>query len=234
MTKKPYVYVLSDQGTPFYVGVGIDDRMFHHEQFARGQRDLGYGLKDDYNPHKTRKIQKLIQEGRSIEYSYTEYDTKEQALKSEKDLIKKYGRATDGGILTNITEGGTGGDTYTGLSEEQKINVNKKIKESVRAVYDDPIKGAIIREKIRATKEANGTIKHTITEAHRANCRHNAIKQRKAVLQCDDQGNVIKVWSSMKEASEALSLSQGAISNSIRGKTKTGQPWKAGGFIWKF
>src|SRR3546814_12278493 len=83
MAKVYYTYILSDQGTPFYVGYGTSDRMYSHEKFARGDNDLGYGLGEDYNPRKTRKIKKLIKEGRSVEYSYTEFESKEQALNFE-------------------------------------------------------------------------------------------------------------------------------------------------------
>lgn len=236
MPKNPYTYILSDQGIPFYVGVGIGDRMYHHEQFACGQRDLGYGLKSDYNPFKTRKIQKLIQEGRSVEYSYTEYETKEQALIEEIELIDFYGRKgiDPHGILTNRSKGGTGGNMFEHMSDEQKHQAKRNMSKAVRAAYDDPVKGKEIRDKIRATKTENGTLSPVITDKHRDLCRANAVKQRKPICQCDENGNIIRMWESVKQASEALSLSQGSISNATRGMTKNGQPWKAGGFIWKF
>lgn len=236
MAKKPYTYILSDQGTPFYVGVGIGDRMYHHEQFARGNRDLGYGLKFDYNPFKTRKIQKLIQEGRSVEYSYTEYETKEQALSVEIELIEFYGRKgiDENGILTNRSKGGTGGNMFEHMSDEQRRRAKNNMSKAVRAAYNDPVKGNEIRNKIKATKTKNGTLTPVVTDKSRAACRANAVKQRKPICQCEHDGNVIHVWESVKQASEALSLSQGSISNATRGKTKDGQPWKAGGFRWRY
>ncbi|MCK9531463.1 MAG: hypothetical protein M0R77_13025 [Gammaproteobacteria bacterium] len=236
MAKVYYTYILSDQGTPFYVGYGTGDRMYSHEKFARGDKDLGYGLGEDYNPRKTRKIKKLLKEGRSVEYSYTEFESKEQALNFEMELISQYGRKgiDKNGTLMNITSGGTGGNTIGDHPECDKII--QKRSDSVRATYNDPVKGQAVRDKIKATKLLNGTWAQPLSgsklEQTRALCRKNAQSQRMRVYQCDLSGEVIKEWESMKQAAQTLGIGQGAISNAINKKTKSGHPLKAGGFRW--
>lgn len=51
----------------------------------------------------------------------------------------------------------------------------------------------------------------------------------KSVKQLDKQGNVIKLWDSISEASRELEISVTSISNCLKGLSKT-----AGGFIWHY
>lgn len=53
--------------------------------------------------------------------------------------------------------------------------------------------------------------------------------KRKKVCQYDLQGNFIKEWESVVEASKKLKLSQGNISSCCRGERKT-----TGGYMWKY
>ena len=58
----------------------------------------------------------------------------------------------------------------------------------------------------------------------------HARKIRKAILQCDLDGNVVNEWASATEAEKVISGKfSGAISHCINGKTKT-----AFGYIWRF
>lgn len=52
---------------------------------------------------------------------------------------------------------------------------------------------------------------------------------KKAVLQLDPEGNVIKEWDCMIDAARALGIRQGGISNCCAGRT-----FSCGGFGWKF
>ena len=51
----------------------------------------------------------------------------------------------------------------------------------------------------------------------------------KPVAQCTDEGVPIKIWESIKDASEALGIDRGNISHSARHERA-----KAGGFVWRF
>lgn len=51
----------------------------------------------------------------------------------------------------------------------------------------------------------------------------------KSVKQIDKQGNIIKIWNSISDASRELSISVSSISNCLKGLSKT-----AGGFIWLY
>lgn len=51
----------------------------------------------------------------------------------------------------------------------------------------------------------------------------------KSVKQMDKQGNILRIWNSISEASRELSISVTSISNCLKGLSKT-----AGGFVWLY
>lgn len=57
----------------------------------------------------------------------------------------------------------------------------------------------------------------------------NCKKKGKAVVQCDLQGNVVKVWKNIKTASTTLHLQSSCICLCCKGKRDS-----AGGYIWKY
>lgn len=63
------------------------------------------------------------------------------------------------------------------------------------------------------------------------NCRYGkgALQRNHKVIQYDMAGNALKIWDSMKEASEKLNIKYQNISRCCRGKSKS-----AGGFMWSF
>lgn len=92
-----YVYVLArPSGKPFYVGKGVDERLFEHEREAR----RGHGC------HKCNVIRKIWKQGGEVQ-RYTVFTTNDEAeaYAYEAELIALYGLNT----LTNHATGGKGG-----------------------------------------------------------------------------------------------------------------------------
>lgn len=100
--KRHYVYVLRrPDGTPFYVGKGCGDRVFHHENEARHPNDWRS------NAHKLNVIRSIWRTGQRVKYEIDFVDDHEAvALGREAALIQKLKRIHEGGPLTNLAPGG--------------------------------------------------------------------------------------------------------------------------------
>lgn len=107
---------------PFYVGKGDrlsknkSERHLIHYKFCKNERHL------HYNPHKCNTINLLMEQNHEPNYVIVyENDDEQMVYDVEKKLIDFYGKFKDGGILTNIADGGSGGntiDTVPGLKEK--------------------------------------------------------------------------------------------------------------------
>lgn len=138
-----YVYILLDnryegnydneycrvEYRPFYVGKGDslsknkkDRHLVHYDEVNKFGKIC--------NPHKFNKIKKLLDEGYKPKFVIAYKDDDEQkVLEVESKLIAFYGKSKDGGYLTNIADGGKGGNLFRfveGLQEKlNKINSEK-------------------------------------------------------------------------------------------------------------
>lgn len=101
-----HVYLLIDprNNKPFYIGKGFHARAYSH--VTEAHKDSSKWT----NPYKCRKILKILSTGRKLKYQFLFCDKEETAYKLERELIAKYKRTCDGGILTNLTEGGDFGN----------------------------------------------------------------------------------------------------------------------------
>lgn len=101
---KFYVYVLSrPDGTPFYVGKGLNRRVLEHEAEARRNHLFG-----ESNPFKCNVIRKIIREGGQVRYridSIFELADQHGCLQRESALIIQHKRLHEGGHLTNLAGG---------------------------------------------------------------------------------------------------------------------------------
>jgi hypothetical protein len=101
---KFYIYELCrPDGSPFYVGKGLNRRALEHEAEARRHHPIG-----ESNPIKCNVIRKIIRDRGEIVYRVVaSYDVncQQECLEHEAKLILKYRRLHEGGILTNLAGG---------------------------------------------------------------------------------------------------------------------------------
>lgn len=107
-----YVYMYTIDNNPIYIGYGRGNRIIQHlwKSKRSGRKTYFYN-----------KIEKELKAGTNILYNkVSESLTRDDAIKEEIDLIKKYGRLDNGsGILYNLTDGGDGGNGVL-WNEERK------------------------------------------------------------------------------------------------------------------
>lgn len=115
-----YVYELIDPRTnlPFYVGKGKGNRMYSHLQEAKLPRDK------QINTIKCAVINNILACGKQvIFYKVAENVSEELAFHTEIMLIDNYGKRCNGtGILTNISDGGEGGNGNPKSIEQYSIS----------------------------------------------------------------------------------------------------------------
>src|SRR4051812_16132486 len=93
-----YVYILRrPDGRPFYVGKGVGNRAFEHENEARHPNDRRS------NAHKLNVIRSILRAGASITYEidFVSIDSA-AAYARETELIGLFKRLHEGGPLTNL------------------------------------------------------------------------------------------------------------------------------------
>lgn len=112
------VYVLfKDDGTPFYVGAGNENRINDHFKGCGGRSEVNKIIKE----HRGR--------GSNINHIIDSvHETEDEAFERESELIKQIGRLCDGGTLVNITKGGKGITGYK-QSPKQIIENSRRGKE---------------------------------------------------------------------------------------------------------
>ncbi|WP_428333010.1 GIY-YIG nuclease family protein [Novosphingobium sp.] len=109
-----YVYVLCRaDGTPFYVGKGVQHRCFHHEAEARTTDRL---------THKLNVIRAMGRRGEAVRYCIeSTFQTEAEAHARERQLIRLFGRHDlCSGPLTNQTDGGEGASNPSEESRERR------------------------------------------------------------------------------------------------------------------
>ena len=116
-----YVYQLrlSGEKDPFYIGKGKDKRSMGHFK--------PHSLK--HANHKNHVIKKALRDGVEVLSEIIHRDLSESdAYAKEFELIAFYGRHNFGGLLTNVTEGGVGGNGLYIRTQEtrEKIAASKR------------------------------------------------------------------------------------------------------------
>lgn len=109
-----YVYVLCRaNGTPFYVGKGVQQRCFHHEAEARNTDRL---------THKLNLLRAMRRRGEPVGYCIeSSYAAESDAHARERHLIAIFGRHDQRrGPLTNQTDGGEGASNPSEESRDRR------------------------------------------------------------------------------------------------------------------
>jgi len=109
-----YVYVLCRRdGTPFYVGKGVQQRCFHHEAEAANTERL---------THKLNLLRAMRRRGEAVRYCIeSTFETEFEAHARERHLIALFGRHDQRrGPLTNQTDGGEGASNLSEGSRERR------------------------------------------------------------------------------------------------------------------
>jgi hypothetical protein len=110
-----YVYILRrPDGRPFYVGKGLGDRVFHHENEARHPND------HRSNTYKLNVIRSIWRSELPIQYEIAHIGIDEaDAYAQEATLISNIRRLHEGGPLTNLAPGGGTVDGVAPASKEK-------------------------------------------------------------------------------------------------------------------
>lgn len=132
--------------------------------------------------------------------------TLEQAADKEQQYIKLYGRAgyEENGILVNKSEGGESGSRGIKWSEQSIKNRNLKLK-GRKFTPEHSFKIALAKQNHPSYQNR---------------------KNNKQVYQKDLEGNVIKEWNTIKEASSSLKLSEMYIIQCCKGRREQYKNYK--------
>lgn len=111
-----YIHLRKTDLTPFYVGIGTTQKQYksfkprHSRAFDKTNRNDWW--KKTYN-----KYDRIVE---IVNYS----DSREEICNTERELIQKYKRREEGGILVNLTDGG---DNLFTLSEETILKTKERL-----------------------------------------------------------------------------------------------------------
>lgn len=225
MSARYYVYYLIDPRTlqPFYVGKGTGDRIHQHENEAT------YPINKQWNPVKCKIINEIHSLGlKVIKQTIKNNLTEDQAYVLEKKTINKHGKRRDGGVLTNIVDGGGGGPR----SKERPVECYT-LSGRFKSLYPST-KEAAYENNLRPS-QINGVLKGRANQAggclwiyHGDPPPEKYIRSR-PVLQFDTDMNLVQKWDSAKMAAAELGLQLSSLRDCILGNHHT-----CGGFIWQY
>ncbi len=125
-----YVYELLNplkNNQTFYVGKGKDRRAYRHFQAIEWKES-------QTNPHKTRTLMGIKESGLEPGINIIPCNTEQEAFELEVELIARYGRSVDGGILTNLCLGGEGNSS--GHKAVHQYNVYRELLDTYKSLLE--------------------------------------------------------------------------------------------------
>lgn len=236
-----YRHIRKDIDDVFYIGIGEDD-IKHQFEYTRA---YSFKSRNKHWEGVTKKTQYYVE-------IMLDNLTWEEACLKEIEFISLYGRKDLGlGPLVNMTDGGNGLYNPSQETRLKKSNSQKKfhksnpesikksmmIREKTLINHPDILKNALIKrlktyennpqiqlDRVRNMDWISIGKKISKNEERNKNI-SKAIK--KPIIQYDLQGNIIRNYDSIKEASEINGYSKASICCNLKNKTKT-----AYGFKW--
>lgn len=213
---------------PFYIGKGYGERLNKHLEFVK------YKNKDVTNNNYKFNVIKQILNSKlePIIIKIVEGVTNNVANDIEKLLIElmKF-RYNNTGILTNISIGGLGGDTFTNnpnkelIREKHKLNAQGK-NNHMYGLRLEQYPSHIAKINNRHWNTGRVASKETRAKMSYNNSTNNP--NAKAVIKIDKFGNELECYNTAKEAAIENKANKSSICRAIR----TGGC--AGGYKWKF
>ena len=117
------------------------------------------------------------------------------------------------------------------LDKDIKSNGNNKCYCSEQCIFatnkDNTLQAMKTRDNSYLQKENNPMYGKNHTDSTKKSIREKCIKSK--VIQYDEQGNFIKIWTCAMDAERELNISHSSIGKCCRKERKT-----AGGFVWKY
>lgn len=161
-----YRHIRPSDGTPFYIGRG----RFRKDRNPIPERAQSKTSRNIY-------WQRIAEKEGGFNFEIMlDGMSREEADQKEKEFIRLYGKAKDGGMLANITDGGEGGQTIFEFTEEYRKIMSERVKGEKHPNYGRKLKPETIKKK----SEAITGIKHylygkKLTEDWKNNIRKSKI-----------------------------------------------------------
>lgn len=207
-----YKHIRLDTNQVFYIGVGTGKNYARaKEKFNRNKYWKNIINKTDY------EVQIII-----------DNLSQENAYELEELIVSIYGLKRKGGILCNMTEGGRGGQKGYSQSKESQIKRSNSLKGTVFTKERKENISNSLKNKIKSEEHCKNISKSLINRKLSESHIKNMIKSRyKKVLQLKNN-KIIKIWDSVKEASEYYNINPSSISHCCAGRKKSivGHNWK--------
>lgn len=191
-----YVYILrKPDGTPFYVGKGVGERILRHERAAKSTAAKS---------HRLNTIRKIWRDGGEVvKEIVSRHETDEEACRREVELIAQLGRRDLGtGQLVNQTPGGDQGAGHLGPEARARQGdairkgladpaVRKKMSEISKRRLADPVLRATIAAGVKRWLKNNPDLAEQYKSRRAATLRspvHRLRNKQRAIEQFQREG----------------------------------------------
>lgn len=239
-----YMYINKNNGKK-YIGQTVDFNRRHKQHINASLSNMnGY----DENTPIHRAMRKYGIDNFEIVILKQDLSDQEELNYWESFYIKEYNTLYRNGMGYNVSSGGSYGNPYAGKTEEEMKKISKKKSESRKGIkFTEEHKKHISENSYMKnipseqhpfygkhhSEEANEKNKQAHIGKHHTEETKEQIKKTCTdkfgvkILQYDKQGNLIKTWNSVKEASRETGIDQSSIRKCLSKERKS-----SGGYVW--